>query len=997
TPAGSPYLCHREPELKVPCFFHFLALAVCFSDRASCSFGEGRRQWLHSSRPNESAFLHETFPSDFLWGVGTSAHQTEGSWNQDGKGPSIWDHFTHTRGSSTADTASDSYVRWNEDVEAVAYLGTHFYAFSLSWPRLFPNGTGSPNAAGVTHYRLLIDRLKARGVQPVVTLFHWDLPQVLQERYGGWTNHSMVEIFAGYAAFCFQTFGGSVKYWLTMHNPYLMAVQGYGTGMHAPGGTSDPAAPYVVAHNLIRAHAKAWHVYNTHFRSLQKGQVSITLASHSINPVRTTPANVELCQKSMEAVIGWFAGPIHGEGDYPTSLKISSHGLIPEFSPEEMFFIQGTADFFALSFGPHTLRLGKGLPLFGQKLSLDLRQVLGWIQLEYDNPAILVAESGWFSNAHKTVEDTVAIYLLKGFINQVLQAIVYDSVPVFGYTAWSLVDGFEWNFGYTMRTGLFHVDFNSTGRNRAPKTTAKFYKQVITDNGFPQEKIQGYFPCDFQWGVTDSILQVNFHPYSPQFRDPHLYRWNFSGDGLLHPVSGVTLSTRGAQCTDFLSIQRHLHLIQLVGVSHYSFSLDWSLLLPHGDPSNVDSEVLRYYRCVLSELHKLGVKATVTLYHRNKRSPSQGMPEPLYAAGGWLNRGVVEAFEGYATLCFKELSAWVSVWITIMEPNQLAKTFNGSKEQQQRIERHVLLAHAGAWHIYDTQYRPQYGAQVSFALHANWGEPANPFVKSHEAAARRFMFFELGRFLDPILTSTGERHPSGLQVYLGENGFAESRTSPLLHFTDQEKQKLRGTMDFIALNHFRTFLVSQQQPPPLDHEYTLMIDHNWHISAQGQTIVPWGLRKVLTWVKDRYRNAWPVVVTAMGVDDGASQDDQLRQRYITEYLQEALKARDLDGVELRGVYIWSLQDRHALHFGLFTSPQHQSRAKGSAEVYRRIIGSGGFPGDGETRRACRRRDCALCAAAAENKALLFFGFYILFNTSMYYYYYYYYYKKSSRD
>lgn len=164
-------------------------------------------------------------------------------------------------------------------------------------------------------------------------------------------------------------------------------------------------------------------MYNTHFRPHQNGQVSLTLGSHWIEPFngKLTPANVQLCQKSMEAVIGWFAGPIHSTGDYPASLKDSNQGLIPEFSTEERAFVRGTADFFSLSFGPDILRMGQRLPLFGQMLSMDLRKVLGWIQQEYDNPAVLVAESGWFTDVSVREEDTLAIYVMRRLLDQVLE------------------------------------------------------------------------------------------------------------------------------------------------------------------------------------------------------------------------------------------------------------------------------------------------------------------------------------------------------------------------------------------------------------------------------------------------------------------------------------------------------------------------------------------------------------------------------------------------
>ncbi|XP_076844489.1 beta-klotho [Brachyhypopomus gauderio] len=970
-----------------------LLILMCPVVGVQSASGDGRSLWQQP--PNKHDFLSATFPTGFLWGVGTSAFSTEGSWDQDGKGPSIWDHFSHQlqkghprTGSSVGmvmdDMASDSYALWEKDLEAIQYLGVKFYAFSLSWPRLFPDGnaTGRPNHAAVEHYSRLIGRLRGMGVEPVVTLFHWDLPQRLQEQLDGWTNPAMVQIFTDYAQFCFRTFGQEVRYWMTMHNPLLIAALGYGTGAHAPGEPRNPAVPFIVAHNLIRAHARTWHVYNDEYRPHQRGLISITLGSHWVEPFKrqATPANVELCQKSMEAVIGWFAEPIHGSGDYPRSLQATHQGLIPKFTPEEKLWVHGTADFFSLSFGPDTVQAMRGQVRFGQMGVLDLRKVLGWVQQEYGDPQVLVAESGWFSNASVGVEDTITIYVMKKLINQVLQAMVVENVKVFGYTAWSLVDGIEWTSGYTIRRGLFYIDFDLPQRVRIPKTSAQYYRQIVKDNGFTNnetdQNIRGHFPCDFHFGVADFIQQVQHQPTSPQFTDPHVYRWNFSGDGALHPVAGVTLQTRASQCTDFLAIQRHMHLLEVTGSSHYRFALDWAQLLPQGDASSADEEVVRFYRCMLTELRKRGIQAAATLYHPSFTSPTLGLPTPLHAQDGWMNTSIVEAFAHYSTFCYREFGALVSVWITINEPNRLTEVYSGSGRA---VERHLLLAHARAWKVYHTHFRQQ-GGQVSFAVHADWVEPANPFLKSHASTVQHFLLFELGRFLDPFLRDLAcpdKNRQNTCYEYL------ETGPLHLPYFSEEERRELRGALDFIALNHFTTRLVYPRRPdvrqgpqaPAHEHGCSFMADPTWPASNKGQTLTPWGLRRVLVWVKNRYGDTRSIVVTATGIDDQAAHDDQLRQTYIRSYLQEALKARELDGIDLRGFYVWKLQDRHAPEFGFFTSSHHRARAKLSVSVYRDLVLHRGFLAPGVNPALCERSDrqagCWLCARMAENNPLVF--------------------------
>lgn len=249
-----------------------------------------------------------------------------------------------------------------------------------------------------------------------------------------------------------------------------------------------------------------------------------------------------------------------------------------------------------------------------------------------------------------------------------------------------------------------------------------------------------------------------------------------------------------------------------------------------------------------------------------------------------MNTSLVEAFVNYASFCYREFGPMVRIWVTINEPNRLMEVYNGSAQDQEQVGRNLLLAHARAWNVYHTHFRQHQGAAVSLALHADWVEPANPFVRSHRDAVQSFMLTELGRFLDPFLRD--DDHPD------------ESPRPHAFHwnFSEAERAELKGALDFIALNHFTTRLVrpqaGQSNAPATrihDHSYSLMYDPTWTFSNKGQALIPWGLRRVLGWVRDRYGNSHSIVTTATGIDDQASHDDQLRQTYIKSYLQEALK------------------------------------------------------------------------------------------------------------
>lgn len=236
-------------------------LIICYTKSAITSPGGGLDTWERFKKlsyPGDSASLYDTFPDNFMWSVGTAAYQIEGAHEKDGKGLSIWDTFN--RGGTRivkGDVGSDSYHNIAGDIRALELLGVSHYRFSLSWPRIFPNGSvASYNEKGANHYKRLIKRLKEIQVQPVVTIYHWDLPDNLQSRYGGWSNPILIDLFKEYAEFCFKTYGDDVKYWITIDNPFVVAWQGYGSGKVAPGIKNDSDLPYRVGHNLLKVKKK---------------------------------------------------------------------------------------------------------------------------------------------------------------------------------------------------------------------------------------------------------------------------------------------------------------------------------------------------------------------------------------------------------------------------------------------------------------------------------------------------------------------------------------------------------------------------------------------------------------------------------------------------------------------------------------------------------------------------------------------------------------------
>ncbi|XP_062983790.1 klotho [Elgaria multicarinata webbii] len=953
--------------------------------------GQGADTWSRFSRlpfPEDALFLYDNFPEGFSWGAGSAAYQVEGAWSLDGKGPSVWDTFAQRRRRATplqsgataapppsGDVASDSYHNVERDLEALSLLGVSHYRFSLAWARLLPNGTAPANLAGVRYYVRLLSGLRQLGVEPVVTLYHWDLPQHLQDAYGGWENPALVDLFRDYAELCFSHFGDHVRYWLTIDNPYLVAWHGYATGKLAPGVRGGRETGYRVAHNLLKAHAKVWHLYNDHFRPTQGGKVSIALSSHWIKPQQMTGSDIKECQKSLDFVLGWFAKPIFIDGDYPQSMKSYLSSGLPEFTEAEKKFVMGTADFFALSFGATlSFQLVNSDMKFQQREALSLRPLLYWISSEYNKPQIFIVENSWYVSGSTKLDDSMHVNYLKDFIMDTLKAIRYDEVTVIGYTVWSLMDGFEWLRGYNIRRGLFYVDFQSQDKKLMWKSSGLFYQKLIEDNGFPKgpenQPIEGSFPCDFAWGITDDFLQVD--TTQSQFLDPNVYVWDIHHTKKLIKIDGGSVPNRKPHCVDLAAIRPQVSLLQEMHITHFHFSLSWPLILPLGNETYINHTLLFYYQCFVSELLRVNITPVVALWHYVAKN--QGLPLPLANNGGWDNRHIVEAFVEYAKFCFKKLGQHVKFWITTNEPSV--------KKLSYKATHNMLKAHAKAWHLYDKKFRKTQKGKISIAFNANWFEPAFPFSKHDDSAAKRVLEFDIGRLAEPIF-GTGD-YPDVMRQWLHERNSHGFYDIHLPYFSEEEKNLICGSFDFFALSHYTTSLVTSENENPKNYDHHLKVqmlnDITWVKSANKNPVVPWGLRKLLNWIKNKYGNI-PIYIIASGIDDEQNVDqDKLRMYYIENYINEALKAYTLDNVNLRGFFIYSFSDTDDSRYGLYRYVVNQYDPKPSMMHYRQIIDNNTSHGP-ETSRLLCPKELALCPECdffqPRRSVLAFVGF-ILF-------------------
>ncbi|KAI3612815.1 glycoside hydrolase family 1 protein [Moniliophthora roreri] len=448
-------------------------------------------------------------PKDFIWGFATASFQIEGSTDIDGRGKSIWDDFSRIPGKvmdgRNGDVATDSYRLWKEDVDLLVQYGVKSYRFSISWSRIIPlGGRDDPiNPKGIEFYSKLIDTLLERGIMPFVTLYHWDLPQALHDRYGGWLNkEEIVKDYTRYARVCFEAFGDRVKYWLTMNEPWCISILGYGRGVFAPGRSSDRERsaegdglrePWIVGHSVLLSHASAVKAYREDFKPTQGGQIGITLNGDWQMPYDDSPESIEAAQHALD-------DPIY-LGHYPPYMREFLGDRFPEFTPEERELVKGSSDFYGMNTYTTNLCRAGGDDEFqgnvdytftrpdGTQLGTQahcawlqdypegFRSLLNYLWKRYKMP-IYVTENGFAVKDEDTLPREVAlkdhdrVQYFRGTTAALLNAVVEDGVDVRAYFPWSLLDNFEWADGYVTRFGLTYVDYDT--QERYPKDSAKF-------------------------------------------------------------------------------------------------------------------------------------------------------------------------------------------------------------------------------------------------------------------------------------------------------------------------------------------------------------------------------------------------------------------------------------------------------------------------------------------------------------------------------------------
>lgn len=478
--------------------------------------------------------LKGSLPSDFQWGFATAAAQVEGAWDKDGKGVSIWDQWCREpkriKDGSINEDAVRSYDFYKEDVARMKKYGVTAYRFSLAWSRIIPlGGKDDPvNEKGIAYYNNLIDELLANGIKPFVTLFHWDTPQTLEQRYGGMLDkEKYTPDFVRYARVCFESFGDRVQNWITYNEPGVYTLAGYAAGVHAPGRSSyrdineegdSSTEPFTVAHTELVSHGHVCDLYRKEFQPTQNGSIMITLHGNWAEPWdEDDPKDVEAAQRANEFEIAWFADPLYGKGevDYPASMRAQLGDRLPQFTEKEKRLIRGSSEFYGMNsytaffvknrgdqpagVNDHkgnveildTNKAGKSRGLESDTPWLRTSEwgwakLLRWIWVRYHTPIFVTengttakGEHGWKpQGADDVLDDPHRIDFYNKYVSAVAKAL-QEGVVIKSYFAWTFTDNWEWSAGFTDRFGVTWVDFDSPEKTRYTKRSAYFLRDIF--------------------------------------------------------------------------------------------------------------------------------------------------------------------------------------------------------------------------------------------------------------------------------------------------------------------------------------------------------------------------------------------------------------------------------------------------------------------------------------------------------------------------------------
>ncbi|XP_023526819.1 beta-glucosidase 11 isoform X1 [Cucurbita pepo subsp. pepo] len=461
-----------------------------------------------------NSYSRYDFPPAFVFGSGTTAYQVEGAAKQDGRTPSIWDTYAHSGDGpgGDGDIACDQYHKYKEDVKLMVDVGLDAYRFSISWSRLIPNGRGAINPKGLEYYNNLINELITHGIQPHVTLHNFDLPQALEDEYGGWVSPKIIEDFKAYAEVCFREFGDRVLHWSTINEANVFALGGYDLGFLPPQRCSPPfgirncskgnssTEPYLVVHHCLLAHASASSLYKNNYKDKQHGFVGISIYMFRFVPFTESKEDAKAVERAYEFLVNWVLHPLVF-GEYPNLMKKNVGSKMPIFSDDASSLVKGSADFIGIihyqnwhikddpySFMMETRDLGadmgaKAIMLHENVTTPEsLQMVIEYLKQVYGNPPTYVYENGLPMKRNSWLNDEPRVEYMHAYIGAVLDALRNGS-NVKGYFSWSFLDVFELLDGYDSSYGLFYVDFDDPNLKRYSKFSAQWFSNFLKGKG----------------------------------------------------------------------------------------------------------------------------------------------------------------------------------------------------------------------------------------------------------------------------------------------------------------------------------------------------------------------------------------------------------------------------------------------------------------------------------------------------------------------------------
>jgi len=443
-----------------------------------------------------------TFPKDFIWGIGNSAYQSEGAWNEDGRGESIWDRYCHIPGNvidgQSGDVTSDFYHRYKEDIALMKQMGIRNFRMSIAWTRILPDGRGEENSQGIAFYHNVLDELIRNGIKPMVTIYMWDLPQKLQD-VGGWGNCDITDYFERYAKILFREYGGKVDTWVTMDEPFCGAFIGHYIGTYAPG-LRDFSTALLVSYNMLLAHGKA--VKACH-EMLPGAKIGVALNLSDCKSATDKEQDIEAAWRADGYRNRWFLDPLY-KGSFPQDMLdwYKAQGVtVPEIRPEDLAIMSERQDFLGINFySPHyyvhdekvwpikmaAVKTGKPLNDIGWELVPEaIYNILMRVKKDYGDIEFMMTESGscvtdMVNREHKVVDDGRIDYIYSHLIE--IERAMREGARVTAYYAFCFADNLEWALGFTKRFGLVYVDFKT--QERIIKESGHWYSKVIRDNGF---------------------------------------------------------------------------------------------------------------------------------------------------------------------------------------------------------------------------------------------------------------------------------------------------------------------------------------------------------------------------------------------------------------------------------------------------------------------------------------------------------------------------------